>query len=229
MKEQLKKIGGMEFFDVHFSYIDNDTLEERFITVPEQGGGKLIPEAPLAPGTPYCISEGSSGHLGVYRFETQIIPGHGSFSVSGLGSNAQAKEPFKIAFDYFKANLSRISGLEKFSDHDFQIHIVEMQNTRFPTGTTLQTFVSLASVITKRPIQQQLIILSDISLGGSVIPVTNLADVLQVAFDTGARRILLPMSSVTAIPTVPGELFAKFQTGFYSDAIDAVMKALGME
>ena len=229
IKEQLKKIGGMEFFDVHFSYIDNDTLEERFITVPEQGGGKLIPEAPLAPGTQYCISEGSSGHLGVYRFETQIIPGHGSFSVSGLGSNAQAKEPFKIAFDYFKANLNRISGVEKFSEHDFQIHIVEMQNTGFPTGTTLQTFVSLASIITRKPIQQQMLVLGDISLGGSVVPVSNLADILQVAFDSGARRILLPMSSVTAIPTVPGELFAKFQTGFYSDAIDAVMKALGLE
>jgi len=229
IKEQLKKIGGMEFFDVHFSYIDTETLEERFISVPEQGGGKLIPEAPLPPGTQYSICEGSAGHLGLFRIETQVTAGHGGFSVSGIGSNSQVKEPFKVAFDYFKANLNRISGLSKFSENDFQLHIVELQNVGYPTGTTLQGFVSLCSVIMKRPLQQQLVVLGDISLGGSVKPVSNLADTLQVAFDSGVKRILLPMSSVSAIPSVPGELFAKFQTGFYSDAIDAVVKALGLE
>ncbi|OQA62462.1 MAG: Lon protease [Spirochaetes bacterium ADurb.Bin269] len=229
IKEQLKKIGGMEFFDVHFSYIDIETLEERFIAVPEQGGGKLIPETPMASGTQYVIAEGSSNHPGVYRFETQIIPGHGAFTVSGLGSNAQAKEPFKIAYEYFKANLNRITSADKFSEHDFQIHVVDMQNAGSPKGTTLQCLVSLCSALMKKPVQQQMVILGDISLGGSIIPVSNLADILQVAFDSGAKRILLPMSSVTAIPTVPGELFAKFQTGFYADAIDAVIKAMGLE
>ena len=229
VKEQLKKIGGMEFFDVHFSYIDKGNLEERFISVPEQGGGKLIPEGPLNPGTQYCITEGSSGRLGVYRLECQRTPGHGAFSASGLGSAAQAKEPLKLAFDFFKANLGRIAGKEKFGDNDFQLHVVELQNSGYPLGTTLTGFVSLCSSILKRPLQPQMIILDDISLGGSPKPVVNLADTLQVAFDAGAKRVLLPMSSVSAIPSVPGELFAKFQTAFYQDPVDAVAKALGME
>jgi ATP-dependent Lon protease len=229
VKEQLKKIGGMEFYDVHFSYIDKETLEERFISVPEQGGGKLIPEGLLAPGTQYCIAEGSGGHLGVYRIECQLTPGHGVLSTSGLGSNAQAKEPLKLAFDFFKANLGHIAGQEKFSDHDFHLHIVELQNAGYPTGTTLAGFVALCSSILRRPMQPQLVILGDISLGGSPKPVINLADTLQAAFDAGAKRVLLPMSSVSAIPTVPGELFAKFQTAFYQDPTDAVVKALGME
>jgi len=37
------------------------------------------------------------------------------------------------------------------------------------------------------------------------------------------------MASVGDIPTIPGELFAKFQTGFYSDPRDAAFKALGVE
>jgi ATP-dependent Lon protease len=65
------------------------------------------------------------------------------------------------------------------------------------------------------------------SLGGTITQASNLAESLQVAFDAGAKRILLPMSSVTDIPSVPGELFAKFQTSFYSDPVDAVFKALG--
>jgi len=74
-----------------------------------------------------------------------------------------------------------------------------------------------------------MVVLGDMSLGGSIIPVENLADTLQVAFNAGAKRILIPMSSVGAIPTVPGELFAKFQTSFYSDPVDAVFKALGVD
>ena len=55
------------------------------------------------------------------------------------------------------------------------------------------------------------------------------ASCMQLAFDCGAKRVLLPMSSVTDIPSIPGELFAKFQTSFYSDPVDAVFKALGVD
>lgn len=74
-----------------------------------------------------------------------------------------------------------------------------------------------------------MVILGDMSLGGSIVPTENLAGTLQVAFDSSAKRILIPMSSVGDIPTIPGELFAKFQTSFYADPIDAVFKALGVE
>ncbi|MEP7219351.1 MAG: protease Lon-related BREX system protein BrxL, partial [Bacteroidota bacterium] len=86
VKEQLKKIGGMEFYDVHFSYIDLETREEKFISVPEQGGGTLIPEGPLNPGVMHTVASGSSGHRGLYRLETQITPGNGTLKMSGLGS-----------------------------------------------------------------------------------------------------------------------------------------------
>ncbi len=98
MKEQLKKIGGMEFFDVHFSYIDIETMEEKFISVPEQGGGTLIPDGPLSPGVMHTIATGSGGHLGLYRIETQVTPGSGALKTSGLGSKlSRPKKPSKLA------------------------------------------------------------------------------------------------------------------------------------
>src|SRR5881227_218625 len=96
VKEQLKKIGGMEFFDVHFSYIDPETLEEKFISVPEQGGGTLIPDGPLSPGILHTVATGSGGHLGLYRLETQVTAGNGSLKTSGLGSNSGAREAIKV-------------------------------------------------------------------------------------------------------------------------------------
>jgi ATP-dependent Lon protease len=229
VKEQLKKIGGMEFFDVHFSYIDQETLEERFISVPEQGGGMLIPDGPLNPGVMHTIATGSGGHLGLYRLETQVMTGTGALKLSGFGSNSTARESVKVAFDYFKANGSRVSASVKVGDHDYHLHVVELHNTGPTTAMTLAAFVALCSGVLARPIQSALVVLGSMSLGGNIVPVENLAESLQVAFDAGAKRLLLPMASVRDIPTIPGELFAKFQTSFYSDPTDAVFKALGAQ
>ena len=229
IKEQLKKIGGMEFYDVHFSYSDLETMEERFISVPEQGGGALIPDGPLNPGVLHTIATAGSGHLGVYRIETQVTAGNGKLTLSGVGSNTAAKESIKVGFDYFKANAASVSASAKPADHNFHLHVVELQNTGPTTAMTLATFVALCSGILGKPVQSQMVVLGSMSLGGSSVPVENLAGSLQAAFDAGAKRILLPMASVGDIPTIPGELFAKFQTSFYSDPRDAAFKSLGVE
>lgn len=75
VKEQLKMLGGMEFYDVNFSYIDNETFEEEYVSVPEQEGGKLIPEGMCNPGQVYTVSRGKSGMIGVFRLESQMLPG----------------------------------------------------------------------------------------------------------------------------------------------------------
>ena len=229
VKEQLKKIGGMEFYDVHFSYSDLETLEEHFISVPEQGGGALIPDGPLNPGVLHTIATAGSGHLGVYRIETQVTAGNGKLTLSGVGSNTAAKESIKVGFDYFKANAASVSASVKPADHNFHLHVVELQNTGPTTAMTLAAFVALCSGILDKPVQSQMVVLGSMSLGGSSVPVENLAGSLQAAFDAGAKRILIPMASVGDIPTIPGELFAKFQTSFYSDPRDAAFKSLGVE
>lgn len=229
VKEQLKKIGGMEFYDVHFSYIENESLDENFVSLPEQGGDKLIPEGELAPGTLHTVSAGSEEMLGLYRLELQTISGTGKLSISGVGSSASSKESIRIAFDYFKANINQITSSVKAGDFDFHLHLVELNNTGATQNLTLATLVSLCSGLMKKPVKAQMLVLGGMSLGGTIVPVANLAETLQVAFDSGAKRILLPFSSVGDIATVPGELFAKFQTGFYSTPADAVFKALGVD
>lgn len=170
----------------------------------------------------------SNGHLGLYRLETQVTAGNGALRTSGLGSNSAAHEAIKVGFDYYKANASRISASIKAGDHDYHLHVVELHNTGPTSALTLSAFVALCSGVLSKPIQQQMVILGSMSLGGNITAVENLAESLQVAFDSGAKRILLPMASVTDIPTIPGELFAKFQTSFYADPTDAVFKALGV-
>jgi ATP-dependent Lon protease len=106
---------------------------------------------------------------------------------------------------------------------------MEMHNTGAAGALTLCSFIALCSGMMNKPLQGQMVVLGDMSLGGTIVKTSNLAESLQVAFDSGTKRILIPTSSVGDIPTIPGELFAKFQTSFYSDPVDAAFKALGVE
>ena len=229
VKEQLKKIGGMEFYDVHFSYADKETNDEKYISVPEQGGGFLIPDGPMNPGTVHTVARGSNGHLGLYRIETQMSPGNGSARFSGLGSSSATKECLRVAFDYFKANAARVSVTPKAGDHDFHIHVVELHNAGSTDALTLTAVVALASALMRKPVQSQIVVLGSMSLGGNIKAVENLTESMRVALDAGARRVLIPSSTVKDFQTVPGELLSKFQNSFYADPIDAVFKAMGVE
>ena len=229
VKEQLKKIGGMEFYDVHFSYIDNQSLEEHFVSVKEQGGGGLIPEGPGKPGLIHTIGLSNKGMPGLYRLELQVTKGSGQLVTSGLWNSSSAREQVKIAFDFFKANASRISAEKKVGEHNFHLQAVELQNTGPLNHLALSSLVAFASGLLGKPLQSQMVVLGDMSLGGSVTPVESLAECLQVAFDAGAKKVALPMSSAADIPTIPPELFTKFQTSFYADPVDAVFKALGVD
>ena len=229
IKEQLKRIGGMEFYDVHLSYIDLETNEEKIVRVKEQGGDTLIPDDPLNPGSLHTVARGSGGHLGLYRIETQVTAGNGQLKLSGFGSNTAAKESVKVGFDYFRANATQLQASLKPGDHDYHLHVVESHNTGPSTTLTMSSFVALCSGLIGKAVEPQMVVLGTMSLGGNIVPVENLAESLQVAADAGAKRLLLPMSSVGDIPTIPGELFAKFQTSFYADPTDAVFKALGVQ
>ncbi|MGJ8674600.1 MAG: protease Lon-related BREX system protein BrxL [Pseudoalteromonas sp.] len=229
VKEQLKKIGGMEFFDVNFSYIDNESLEELFVNVPEQGGAHLIPAGISNPGVIHFVSEGSSGKLGVYRLESQMTPGNGKHSTSGFGSDSSAKEQVRVGFEYFKGNLNRIAANSHFSEHEFHLHFVDLQTSGNSHSASLAALVSSCSILLNKPIQEAMVVLGSITLGGVVNPVQDLASSMQIAHEAGATKILLPMASATDIPSVPSETFTKFQVSFYSDPVDAVYKALGVQ
>ena len=229
VKEQLKKIGGMEFYDVHFSYIDKDTMEEKHVSVPEQGGGKLIPEGVLKSGQTYFVGKGTNGLIGTYKIEVESPKGHGKMVVSGINNDRLTKEALNTAYNYFKANKKNISQSIPTEDVDYLVHIEDIQGCGAANGITLAVFVSMVSSALKKPMTGSLVILGSMSIGGTINKVQELADTLQVCFDSGAKKILLPMSSAADIATVPSDLFAKFNISFYNDPEDAVFKALGLE
>ncbi len=229
VKEQLKKLGGMEFYDVNFSYIDKDNFEEYYVSVPEQGGGKLIPEGMCNPGQVYTVSQGKSGMIGVFRLESQMLPGNGKFERTGLGSEREAREATNTAFNFLKANAGRISGAISTTTKDYIVNYQDMQGIGMTNKLALPTLIALASVALNKPMVSSLVVLGEISIAGTMIKVDELANSLQVCLDSGAKKVLLPITSAADLGTVPSELIGCFNLIFYQSAEDAVYKALGVE
>ena len=229
VKEQLKKLGGMEFYDVNFSYTDKETFEEHYVSVPEQGGGKLIPEGMCNPGQVYTVSQGKGGMIGVFRLESQMLPGSGKFERTGIGSDRECKEATNTAFNFLKANGKRVSNSISTTTKDYIINYQDLQGIGMTNKLALPTLIALCSIALGKPVQSSLVVLGEISISGTMMTVNELASVLQVCLDSGAKKVLLPSTSFVDFSTVPSELMSAFQLIPYQSAEDAVFKALGVE
>ena len=230
IKEQLKKIGGMEFYDVNFSYIDLENSDEIRINVPESGGKSLIPEGTLPNGSIYTVATNpDTSHKGLFRFDLQTMSGTGKLDSAGFSSSSEIKEEIKEASNYIQANLTRISSSAKYKENDYYLKATDLNGIGKSKGISLAVFISLCSGILERPVQSQTVILGSFSIGGSVIATESLPDALQIASDAGAKKVLIPVVDMVHIGKVPPELLSKFQLLIYSDPIDAVFKAIGVD
>ena len=174
------------------------------------------------------MSRGDNDMIGLYKVELQAVSGNGKLNKMGGAAQPQVRDAINVAFNYFKANSSRVSGSINSGSHDYLLSMTDLQGSGSPDQISLALLVALCGAALGRSVQSQMAILGGMTIGGTITPVANLASSLQVAFDCGAKRILIPTANAADIGTVPGELFAKFQTSFYSDPVDGVFKALGV-
>ncbi|GAA5818029.1 MAG: protease Lon-related BREX system [Methanobrevibacter sp. CfCl-M3] len=229
VKEQLKKIGGMEFYDINFSFIDNESLKEEFVGVPEQTSDKLIPPGIIKKGHLYTVSSPDREHMGVYKIETEMTHGTGKFKATGIGSKKENKEAVDTAFNYFKSNSQNIGAGINIKNHDFLMEIQDLNGLGMTKNLALPVFVALCSIALDKPVIPSVAILGTLSIGGTLNKVENLADTLQTSLDNGANKVLLPTPSSADLQLVPQEVISKFSIIFYSSPEDAAYKALGLE
>lgn len=223
IKEQLKKMAGMEFFATNFSYIDNESGEEKYISLKEQGGSKLIPEGQLKVGSLYTVSLSTNNIKGVYKIEGQISTGRGRVTVF----DNKYKKTFENAFNYLKINSKRVNGAINISEKEFYLSVIDEKNIGVSENLTLGGFIAMCSNALNRQVLAQTVILGDMALSGSILEVQSLADSLQMAREAGAKRALIPLLNAKDMGTLPPDILGEVQLIFYQDPIDAVQKALG--
>lgn len=224
IKEQLKKMAGMEFFNTNFSYIDKDSSQEKYVALKEQGGGtRIIPEEALKIGTLYTVASLNNGTNGLYRIEGQISAGKGKVTVA----DNKYKKTFDNAFNYLKINSKKINGALNISEKEFYLSVNDEKNVGFSENLTLSGFIAMCSSSLGRQILAQTVILGDMALSGSIFKIGDLASTLQIAREAGARKALVPLSNASDLAKLPQDILADVQLIFYQDPIDAVQKALG--
>lgn len=228
VKEQLKKIGGMEFYDVNFSYIDRETGEEKFVTVPEQGSATLIPSGTEKPGYVYTIQFDDAERLSLFKLESQQMPGTGKLDKAGIGSNRAAREAMETAMRRLVTHYTEIDQRIMPKKHNYVVQVSNLNGSGSSDKIALATYISLISLAVGRPTLDSMVVLGDMTVGGDLIKLQSLADTLQVAKDSGAKSVLLPSSAMAKMGEVPPDLFGAFTWVTYQSVEDAAFKAFGL-
>lgn len=227
VKEQLKRIGGMEYRAVEFSYLDLETREEKYVTVPEEADESLIPPGTQQPGTVYTIGDGGNRHA-PFRIETQALPGSGKTNISGPPGK-KMKESFETTCDYLLANMRELRRDETLDDYDINVQVLNPSDATEGGETSVGFLVGITSGILDRPVRSQMVVLGAMSLMGELVAVSSLVDKLQLAADSGAKTVLLPAKNKEDFATIPDELLDQLELVFYTDPLEAASKAIDLE
>jgi ATP-dependent Lon protease len=225
VKEQLKKMGAFEYYQTSFSYTDKETMQERFVGVPEEGGRSLISTDPLAPGSVYTAAV-TSDHVALHRIEVSRMSGAGKLRITG-NPDRSMKQSIDTAFDYIKSRKSQI-GIEKdLESYDFHVQIIDLMSPKEGSQAGVAFFVALYSLLREMPVQAGLVVLGEMTIQGNILPVRQLTEPLRVIMDNGAKKVLIPLSNKRDFFEVPGEVVEKVDPIFYSEPLQAALKAVG--
>ncbi len=229
VKEQLKRMGGIEYARVNLSYIDLESGEERFVLCPELGGVQLIPEGQLEPGDVFTVGlDKAEGRFGLFRIQVQAMKGSGHLRVTGTTSKPM-RDALQTAYDYLKANLRRLGSDRDLREFDLHVQVQSLMQAREGAETGMAFFIALLSAVLARPLVPQLVILGDLTIHGVLMRVDSLADKLKAAMDAGAKRVMIPTENKRDFADLPADVIDKLQIVFYSDPTNAAFRAMGLE
>lgn len=227
VKEQLKKMGSFEFSQTSFSYIDNETREEQYVGVPEEGGRNLISTDPLAPGSVHAASVEDQGRIGLYRLEIGTISGTGKLKIAG-GISGTTKESIQRAFAYVQSHKIEMGMAQAVATTDFHVEAIDLLSNKVPCDMGIALVVAIYSAIKKQPVRPALVVMGDLSIQGNIKALRSLIEPLQSVMDNGGRRALVPIENKRHFLEVPADIVECVDPIFYGDPMTAAMKALGI-
>jgi ATP-dependent Lon protease len=223
VKEQLKRIGGMEFWDTNFSYIDKETQEEFFVAVPEERGANLIEDSPLAPGVCYtATSDGDKVTLA--KIEVVTLPGNGKLNIRGT-SSTEVREDVQNTFNYIRANeRSFLSSNKTLSNLDVTVQVSAILGTNVHRGIGAAVFTSIISSVFGRNLKSALGVLGNISIGGAIERANNFTDRVSLLSENGAKTVIVPMDNLAELASIPATVLGKTDVPFFSNAQMLIQK-----
>jgi len=228
VKEQLKKMGSFEYYQTSFSFIEKESVQERFVGVPEEGGRNLISTDPLEPGSIYTASVDDAGKVGLYRLEVGCSPGSGKMKIAG-GVSTTMKESLQRAFAYIQGHKTDMGVANQFNITDFHVQAIDLLGNNILCECGIALVIAIQSALKKRNVRSALIVMGDMTIQGNLKAAMSLVEPLRIAMDNGAKRALIPIVNKRDFLEVPGDIIEKVDPVFYGDLPTAWMKGLGMD
>ena len=228
VKEQLKRIGGMEFWDTNFSYIDKENQEECFVGLPEERGSHLIENTPLSPGV--CYTSTSDGeNVALVRIEAVTSQGSGKLNITGV-SNTAVKENIKNTYQYIKANEKTIlSARNSLKNFDITIQVSNLLGATISSGIGSAVYIAIVSSLYKKNLKAGLAVLGNISVGGAIERANNFADKVTMLSENGAKVVIVPMDNLAELSSIPPTILGNTDVPFYSNSQMLMQKAILLE
>lgn len=226
VKEQQKRIGAAEFRNTHFSYVMGDDGVEKFVSTPELQDENSIGNDPLEPGQVWTISPGGMDeHPGLYRIEVNEGPGSG---VKIL--NKPVQPAFRESMGYAEQNLyarsMQLVGDKDPRHHEFTAQLRAFDVSKSGAKLGMASLIALCTSLLKRSVRGGMIIVGEIALGGSIEPIYNPVTIAEIAVEKGAMTLLIPVSCRRQLIDLSDDMATKIDILFYSDARDALIKAI---
>lgn len=226
VKEQQKRIGAAEFRNTHFSYVMGEEGVEQFVTTPELQSASEVGSDPLEPGQIWVLSPGGEEeHPGLFRIEVNEGPGAGVKLLNQPPPPA-FKESLRYAEQNLYARTSELVGDREPRNHEFTVQLRSFDAAKQGGQTGVGTLVALCSALLKTPVRGGLIVVGEITHGGSIEPVHNVVTLAEIAVEKGAQALLVPVSARRQLYDLSDDMATKIDIQFYQDARDALLKAL---
>jgi ATP-dependent Lon protease len=225
IKEQLRRMGGVEYARVNLSFIDKQTRQESFVSCKELGSTQLIPNNPLPPGDVFTVGhDAAEGRYSLFRIQCSVAAGSGRYSVVGVTSKG-IRESGRMAYDYLRATGKKIGLDRDLGEYDVNVQVMSLTQGKDAADLGMAFYIALLSATLGRPIGAQLVVLGQMSLHGVLSRVEGLGDKLRMAMDAGAIRVLIPTENSRDFAVLPGEVLDKLRIEFYSEPSQAAFKA----
>lgn len=228
VKEQLKRMGGVEYWNTKLGYKRLFDGEENFARLPEESTGIVIPNTPQAPGVVYTVGwDMSAGRASLFKIEVQLMKGTGKIRITGAAGRAM-REAIRTAFDFIKARAKELRIEKILDEYDVHVQVVNLMQAKEGSQTGVAFFVAMLSALNDKPVKQGAVIVGEMSIQGGVLPLENLGESIQVIKENGGKKIFLPTTAVRNLSNVPPPLIADLEISLYETAKECAEKCFAI-
>ena len=220
VKEQLKRMGGLEYWQAAFTYEsvrDGGPVE---VVLPERLKEGLLAAHELPPGRVYCVGRDAADRKPcIFRIEVEPVPGNGKVTLSGTRT-ASVQDVVKTAHDFIRKHVSRFNLARNPLERDLHVQILNPMEATYLAGLGLGVYVAMVSALLGRPVPVGFAVMGDMTVQGSILAPDAIGEMILLATENGARRLYLPLVRQADVDALPRGILSDTALEYFDSPLE---------